>query len=226
MNRITMFATALAAGLATSTLAAQAPATPAPAATPAAAPASVPPQAIPAKVAIIAFEQAVVGCNEGQKALADLQGKYAPQKKKLEDLGAEIESLKKQLQALPANANDDQRAKLIKDIDTKEKLYQRDGEDASNAFNGEVQEALGKISQKLGNTAAKYVQDNGFTLLLNLVNNQQEPSPILWWAPTTDITEAVVNAYNAASGIAAPPPSAPAPRRTTPPAGATTAPKK
>jgi Skp family chaperone for outer membrane proteins len=222
MNRTMMFATALAAGLATSTLAAQAPA----AAAPAAAPASVPPQAVPAKVAIIAFEQAVVSCNEGQKTLADIQKKYEPQKKRLDDLGAEIDSLKKQLQALPATTPDDERAKRIKDIDTKEKQYQRDGEDASNAFNGEVQEALGKIAQKIGTTAAKYVKDNGFTILLNYANNQQEPSPILWFDQTTDITDAVVNAYNTVSGVAAPPPSAPTPHRTTPTGGSTTAPKK
>jgi outer membrane protein len=58
----------------------------------------------------------------------------------------------------------------------------------------------------------KYVQTNGFTLLLN-VGGQQQANPVLWFAETTDITQAVINEYNKVSGVAAPPPSAPAPAR-------------
>ncbi len=211
MKRIFVFATALAAGLATSTLAAQAPAA-------AAAPA---PQAIPAKVAVIAFEEAVVRTNEGQKAVADIQKKYEPKKAQIDTQAKEVDTLKAQLQALPANATDDQRASLIKNIDTKEKALQRDAEDAQNSYQGDLQEAYGKVAQKVGATAVKYVQDNGFTLLLNVGGNQQSANPVLWFATPTDVTQAVVNAYNTVSGVAAPPPSAPAPaarpRPATPP---------
>jgi outer membrane protein len=221
MNRTLAFA--LAAGLASSSLAV---AQTAPAAAPAAptAPTSVKPEAINARVAIIAFEAAVVNTNEGKKVFADLQKKYEPKKATLDALAAEVDSLKKQVQALPANTPDDERASRLKAIDTKEKQLQRDGEDATNAYQSDVQEGMAKIAQKLGATAVKYCQDNGFTLMLNeSAGQQQAPSPILWFAQQTDITEAVVNAYNLSSGVAAPPPSAPAPRRSAP---ATTAPKK
>ena len=50
------------------------------------------------------------------------------------------------------------------------------------------------------------------------INKKYEPQ---------NITQAVVNAYNASSGVAAPPPSAPSPtRRTTPAPGATTTPRR
>lgn len=210
MKRIFVFATALAAGLATSTLAAQAPAAAAAPAAPAAAPA---PQAIPAKIAVIAFEQAVVATNEGQRSVADVQKKYEPKKAQIDSENKEVETLKAQLQALPANATDDQRATLIKNIDTKEKALQRDAEDAQNSYQSDLQEAFGKVAQKVGGEAVKYVQANGFTLLLNVGGSQQSANPVLWNAPETDVTQAVVNAYNKASGVAAPPPSAPAPTR-------------
>ena len=210
MKRIFVFATAMAAGLATSTLAAQAPA-----AAPAAA---VTPQAVPAKIAIIAFEEAVVRTNEGQKAVADIQKKYEPKKAQIDSQAKEVDTLKAQLQALPANATDDQRATLIKNIDTKEKALQRDAEDAQNAYQSDLQEAYGKVAQKVGGTAVKYAQANGFTILLNVGGNQQTANPILWALPDTDVTQAVVNEYNKVSGIAAPPPSAPAPARRTAPA--------
>ena len=222
MNRTLVFATALATGLATSALFAQTPATaPAPTAAAHTTTAAAPPQAIPAKVAVIAFEQGVVATNEGQKAVAEVQKKFEPKKNGIDTQQTEVESLKKQLQALPSTTPDEERASRIKAIDTKEKSLQRDVEEAQTAYNSDVQEAYGKVAQKFGGTAVKYAQEHGFSLLLNIGGQQQLPT-VLWWQPETDITQAVVNAYNVASGVAAPAPSAPAPHRTTPP----TTPKK
>lgn len=217
MNRTLALASALAAGLASTTLTAQTPA----AAAATTAPSTVSPQAIPAKIAIIAFEQAVVATNEGQRAVADIQKKYEPKKSQIDTEASEVDSLKKQLQALPATTSDDERTSRLKAIDTKEKQLQRDAEDAQNSYNNDLQEAIGKIAQKVGGSAVKYAQDSGFTLLLNVSSQQQAPSPMLWWNQGTDITQAVVNTYNTSSGVAAPPPSGPAPTRRTPPASTT-----
>ncbi len=218
MNRTLVLATALAAGLAVPSLTAQAATSPA---APATAAPNVKPEAIPAKVAVIAFEQAVVATNEGQRAMADVQKKFEPQKTKIDGQAAEVDSLKKQVQGLPATTPDDERARRLRAIDEKEKALNRDAEDAQNAYQGDLQEAYGKVAQKVGAAAVKYAQDNGFTLMLNVGGNQQVPNPVLWFNQTTDITQAVVNAYNTSSGIAAPPPSAPAAHRATPPAGGT-----
>lgn len=225
MNRTLIFASALAVSLVSSSLAAQTPAKPATAA-PAAAPAPVVPVATPAMIAIIAFEEAVVTTNEGQKAMQDVQAKYEPKRKELEALNTEVENLQKQLQAMPANASDEDRAKLSRDIDAKGKKLQSDGQLTSDQANADAQDAFNKVARKVGGVAVKYAQDHGFTMLLNFPDPRtQTPNQILWFLPTSDITEAVVNAYNLSSGVAAPAPAAPTPaRRTTPPA--TTAPKK
>jgi Skp family chaperone for outer membrane proteins len=214
MNRNLVIATVLAAGLTASPLLAQAPAAAPAAPAPAAAPAPV---AVPAKVAVIAFEQAVVATNEGQRAVADIQKKYEPKKAAIDVQAKEVDSLKAQNQALPSTATDEARAKLLREIDTKEKSLQRDAEDAQNAYQADLQEAYGKVAQKVGATAVKYCQDNGFTMLLNSGGGQQAPNPLLWFdVAKMDVTQAVINAYNVSSGITAPPPSAPAPHRTTP----------
>jgi len=215
MNRNLFFATALATSLAASSLLAQTTKAPAPATTHAAAPAAEPavtPEAIPAKIAVIAFEQGVGATNEGQKAAADIAKKYESKKNELQTRSAEVDSLKKQYQALPATLSDDERASRLKDIDTKEKALQRDLEDAQNAYNSDIQEALGKIAQKFGGTAVKYAEDHGFTLLLNIGGQQGLPT-VLWFQRNTDVTQAVIDAYNVASGVAAPPPQAPTPHR-------------
>lgn len=217
MNRTLAFVSALGTGLMTVAVSAQT-AAPAQAAPALAAPATAPvaPQAIPAKIALIAFEQSVFATNEGQRAVQDVQKKYEPKKTQIDGLAQEVDSLKKQLQSAPATLTDEERASRLKNIDVKEKQLNRDAEDATAAYNADLQEAYGKLAQKVNAAMRKYVQDNGFTLLLD-VSGQQ--SPVLWAIPQTDVTEAVISAYNVASGVSAPPPSAPSatrPRSTTP----------
>ena len=215
MNRTLVLVSALGAGLTTAaglaqTTGPQAPAT----TTPAAAATAAAPQAIPAKIALVAFEQAVFATNEGQKAVQDVQKKYEPKKAQIDTLAAEVDSLKKQLQSAPATMADDERATRLKTIDTKEKQLNRDAEDATNAYNADLQEAFGKVAQKVSVTLKNYVSQNGFTLLLD-VSNQQN-NIIMWAVPNTDVTQAVVTAYNASSGVAAPPPAAPSAARPRP----------
>ena len=221
MNRNFALLTALAAGMTSAAGMAQTASTPAPAPAPTAAP--VPVQVVQAKIAVIEYEQATAATNEGQRALQALQKKYEPQKNQLQALQAEVDSLTKQLQGAPPTMTDDERASRARTIDTKQKQLQRDGEDATNAFNAELQDTLGAVAKKMGPIVIKYVQDNGYTMLLDNTG-QQGGLAVLWTQPgTTDISQAVVDAYNASSGVAAPAvPSAPAPARPRP---TTTTPK-
>lgn len=211
MNRTLTLVSALGAGLLTVAGMAQAPQ---PTTQPASA-AAVAPQAIPAKIALIAYEQVAAATNEGQRAIQELQAKYAPKKAQIDSESSEVDSLKKQAQSAPANESDEARASRNRSIDTKEKQLQRDAEDASTAYNADIQDALGKVAQKLGPTVVKYVQENGYTLLLD-ISGQQGGVNVMWAAPGTDISQAIITAYNTSSGVAAPVPSAPAPARTRP----------
>ncbi len=229
MNRSFIRLSALSAGLFTSAALAQttAPQTTAPQTGPRsaapAAPSTAPagtaaaPQAVPAKVALIAFQQAVFATNEGQRSVLDVQKKYEPKKAQIDSLQNEVDSLRKQLQSAPATLSEEERATRLRNIDTKEKQLSRDTEDASNAYNTDLQEAFGKVAQKFDPTMKSYVQQNGFTLLLDVSN---QASNVMWALQSIDVTQAVVDAYNRASGVAAPPPSAPSaatrPRPTTP----------
>jgi len=231
MNRTLVLVSALGAGLTMSAGMAQTagPQTAAPAASPstaAAAPvAAVVPQAVPAKIALIEFEQAAAATNEGQRSLQELQKKYEPKKAELQALGQEIQNLTQQLQAAPATMPDSERASRQRTIESKQKKYQLDGDDASAAYSADLQAALGKVAQKLGPVVIQYVQKNGYTMLLDNTG-QQGGVGVLWTQAGVDISQAVVDAYNASSGVAAPVPSAPSAARphTTTPKPATAAP--
>lgn len=211
MNRVSKFAT-LAVGVITlassSTLFAQASPAPAPA-TPVKA------EAIPAKVGLIAFEQAVFATNEGQQALATVSKKYEPQKAKIQAEQTELDSLQKQLQSA-TNISDEDRQSRVRTIDAKQKTLQRDGEDAQAAYQNDLQEAYGRIAGKVNAVMQKYASDNGYTMLLDVSG---QASNVLWAAEKTDVTRAVIDAYNAQSGVAAPAGGAapaPAPRSAAP----------
>jgi Skp family chaperone for outer membrane proteins len=223
MNRNLLVVTTLGVGMISAAGMAQAPAAPRPAAPAPAAPAAatppaapVVPEAIPAKIALVAFEQAVFATNEGQKAVLEVQKKYEPQKSKIDTLSNEIDGLKKQLGSLPATATAEDRASKQRVIDTKDKELQREAEDAQASYNAELQEAYGKVAAKVSVTLKNYVSQNGFTLLLDVSN---QSSAVMWALPSTDVTDAVIQAYNTSSGVAAPPPAAPSAAR---PSGSTT----
>jgi outer membrane protein len=177
----------------------------------AAAPASAP--AGPAKVAIIMFQAAVAQTNEGKRDFEEVEKKYQPKQTQLKQQSDEVDSLKKQLQAQSATLSDVERANRLKVIDDKEKALQRDGEDAQNDFQQEIQQTYSSVAQKVAGSVDDLAKRDGYTLVIDV---SQQQSPVLYAAQNTDITAAVIAAYNQKSGIAAPPPSAPTPSATRP----------
>jgi outer membrane protein len=171
-----------------------------------------PAPAAPAKVAVIAFQTAVGQTNEFQRDFADLQKKYEPKRAQLKSQSDEIESLEKQLQAQADKLNDAQRATQAKTIDDKKKQAQRFAEDAQNDLSQEMQEVFNGVASKVYDVLANYAQQQGFTLVVDESTNQQQAPIVLYASPSTDITKAVIDAYNVKSGVPAPPPAAAAPK--------------
>jgi outer membrane protein len=195
MKRVSVLAAVVASGFALS----------AAAQTPAVAPAGAP------KVAVIAFQAAVTATNEFQRNFGDLQKKFEPQRSQLKSLGDEVDSLTKQLQAQAATLSDADRAAKAKAIDDKKKQAQRIAEDAQNDYQQAMQDTFGKVAQKVDDVLNTYAKEQGFTVVIDATENQQQQPLVLYAAPSSDITKAIVDAYNAKSGVPAPPVEAPAP---------------
>jgi outer membrane protein len=175
-----------------------------------------------AKVAVIAFQTAVTATNEFQRDFGDVQKKFEPQRTQLQTLGTEVDTLTKQLQAQGANLSDAERASKAKTIDDKKKAAQRLAEDAQNDYQAAIQETFGKVAQKVDEILQSYSKQQGFTLVIDESQDQQQAPLVLYRADTVDITKAVVDAYNVKSGVPAPPPQAPnAPAPTARPAAKT-----
>ena len=189
-----------------------------PAESAAAAPANTTTAAAPAgppKIAVIAFQVAVGQTNEFQRNFADLQKKYDPKRQQLKTLSDEVDNLTKQLQTQGDKLSDAERATRAKTIDDKKKQLQRDGEDASNDFQNEMQEMYQGLASKVYDVLSTYAQQHSYTLVLDVA---QQQTPVLYAVDSTNITKPIIDAYNVKSGVPAPPaapagatPSAPMP---------------
>jgi outer membrane protein len=155
------------------------------------------------KVGTINIEQAVVGTNEGRRDFDALDKKLEPKKNELKQQNDEIEALQKQLQTQQDKLNEEARATLVNQIETKKKAFDRAVQDAQDDAQNQQKEIFTRILQKMAPVIVKYAQDNGLSMIVD-TSNPWPQSPILWAGPGVDITKPVVDIYNAQSGVAAP----------------------
>jgi len=174
------------------------------------------------KIAVIAFQVAVAQTNEGQRNFADLTKKYEPKRQQLKSMSDELESLTKQLQTQGSTLSDGERASRAKTIEDKKKVFDRDADDAKNDFQGAMQDMISGLASKVYDVLAAYAEKQGYSVVLD---EAQQGGPVLIANAKTDITKAVIEAYNVKSGVPAPPrePAAGAARPATQPAKPATA---
>jgi outer membrane protein len=151
-----------------------------------------------------------------------LQKKYEPKQAELKNQNDELEALKKQLSTQGDKLNEEALANLKKQIESKQKVFDRAVQDAQEEVGGQQQDIASRILSKMAPIIVKYSQDSGYTLIVD-TSKIWPQSPVLWWnAEAIDITKAVVDAYNVQSGVAAPAPAGGAtkPSATKPSSGA------
>jgi len=187
-------------------------------AAPGASPAAMVPSPNATKLAAINVEQAIFASNEGQRDMGALQKKFEPKTNDLKTKNDEIEALRKQ--ATATGATDARKAEIAREIEQKQKAFDRARQDAQEDFQAQQSEIGQRIFQKMGPVIMKYAQDNA----LGMINDTSTPwpnGPVLWANPASiDITKSIVDAYNAQSGVAAP--AAGTPTRPTPSTRSTT----
>jgi outer membrane protein len=186
------------------------------------------------RLGTINIEQAVIGSNEGQRDFEALRKKLEPKQNELKAQNDELESLNKQLQTQGDKLNEDARASLVKQIETKKKSFDRSVQDAQEDAQNQQKEIFQRILQKMAPVIIKHAQASGFGMIVD-TSNPWPQSPILWYGEQGDITKAVVDLYNTQSGVpaqaapggaAAAKPTPPKPAAPKPAAPAATAPPK
>src|SRR5690242_18081569 len=149
--------------------------------------------ATPTKVGIVHIQNAILATKDGQKAANDLQTKFSPTKSQIDKMQNDVMQVEDKLKKGSQTLSDDARQQLMRDRDQKATALKRATEDAQ----AEVEQEEGKIMQELGQrvmqVVAKYANDNGFAIILD-VSSQQ--TPVLWAANGIDITKEIVDMYD------------------------------
>ena len=155
------------------------------------------------KIGTINIEQAIFASNEGQRDFETLSKKLEPKQTELKGMNDEVESLKKQLNDQGSKLNDDSRGALVKQVEEKQKRLERSVQDARDDAQAQQNEIAQRILQKMAPIIVKYAGDKGFGVIMD-TSNPWPQGPVLWAGPSVDITKAIVDAYNAQSGVPAP----------------------
>jgi outer membrane protein len=155
------------------------------------------------KVAAINIEQAIFASNEGQRDMGALQKKFEPRSNDLKAKNDELDALRKQLNA--TGVTEEKKADIQRQIEQKQKAFDRERQDAQEEFQGQQSEIGQRIFQKMGSVIMKYAQENNLGMIID-TSTPWPNGPVLWANPASmDITKAVVDAYNVQSGVPAPP---------------------
>lgn len=149
--------------------------------------------AAPSRVAIIAFQGAVLATQEGQRAQTAMKAKFDPRKTQLEKRQADLRAMQQKLQGGGSTLAADVRAKLETDVASGTRSLNNDAED----LNSDVQQEEGKVMQgmaaKMGDIIKSYAAKNGYSIILD-VSSQQ--TPVLWAQPAVNITDDIVKLYD------------------------------
>lgn len=162
------------------------------------------------KVGVISVQGAIVGTKDGQKASQQLEAKYQPKQKDIQARQSEIASLEDQLRKGGNLMSDEKRTQLQRDIDEKKRRLQRDIQDAQEEFQGEQQQVLQGLGQRMMAVIEKYAKDNGYSMILDVSNPN---TPVLYASSGIDITQDIIALYDKSTvnGQPAVTPKSPAP---------------
>lgn len=150
------------------------------------------------KIGVINIQESIGKSAEGKKAFGELQKKYQPREQDLQRQQQDIGALQDQLQKQATTLSDEERARLSRELEDKQKILKRASEDANADFQNDSQEVIRRIGQKMLRVISEYAQQNSFALIMD---NAQ--IPVYYAAKEIDITDEIVKRYDTANPVEA-----------------------
>ncbi len=142
----------------------------------------------------VAFSAAVVQTAEAKHLFSDLQAKFGPRQTHLQQLNAQIESLKKQINDTAATLNEAEKSSKMHTLDTEERQLQREADDFKGDTDSASQQAFQAVAQKLYAFLQDYAKQHAYTLV---IDRGSDTAPVVWYAATNaDITVELIKAYD------------------------------
>lgn len=146
-------------------------------------------------LAILNVQEAISRTEEGQKLIRELEQKYQPARQRLENKNQSLSSMRDQYQKGANTMSEEARRNLARDIQKAEVDLQREMEDARGEFSQEQNELFNAVGSKMMAVIDTYSKGNGLGIVLDISNPQ---SPVLYAVNEVNITNAIIEAYDAA----------------------------
>ena len=159
------------------------------------------------KVAILnpdAFRQ---GINEMKIKLDALNVEFEPDRKRLEGMDNDLTNLKNKIQTQGNTVSVAVRNQWAEEAADKEKKLKREGEDLQAKAEKRYQEVTEPIFTKVNKLLDTYCQQRNIVMVLHA--EAVRTGVLLFFQPTTDITQDFMNEYNKANPASAPQAAAP-----------------
>jgi outer membrane protein len=175
-------------------------------------------QTAPTKIGVVDLQSVIIKTKEGEKAAAELKAKFAPKQVEFEKKQQEIAGMQTQLRNGQNTMSEENKQKLMREIDQKNNLLKRDTEDANADLEQEQQRVMGELVPKIVSVLNKYATENGFALVLDISSQQ---TPVLFASNAVELTRDLISAYDKSSAMTTPT----QPKMSTPPPAVTPPPK-
>jgi outer membrane protein len=142
----------------------------------------------------VAFNAAVLQTAEARQMFRDLQSKFAPRQTHLQQLNAQVEALKKQINDSSATFSEADKLAKSRTLDTEERQLQRDADDFKSDTDSASQQAFQTVAQKMYAFLQEYAKQHAYSLV---IDRGSDAAPVVWYAaPNADITAELIKAYD------------------------------
>jgi outer membrane protein len=149
------------------------------------------------KIGVINMQGAIANTGEGKKAFAELQKKYEPRQKDLQQLQQSVASKQDQLQRQNTTLSEEEQRRLNREIETEQTRLKRLQEDLQADAQADQQEVVNRVGQKMVRLMNDYAQQNGYSIIMD-----GGPQMALYYvAPQIDLTEIMIKRYDAANPV-------------------------
>jgi outer membrane protein len=155
----------------------------------------------PTKIGVVDLQTVIIKTKDGEKAAATLKAKFAPKEAEFEKKRADLSALQTQLRNGQNTMSEENKQRLMREIDQKTNLLKRDTDDVNQDIDAEQQRMMGELIPKIMNVLNKYATENGFAVVLDI---SSQNTPVLFASNTIELTTTLISAYDKSAPMSAP----------------------
>ena len=147
------------------------------------------------KVGVINIQAAIAGTAEGKQSAAELQSQFAPRTTELQNLQKQGQDLSARLQNGQTTLNDEEKARLQRQLDQLNRTFQRKQQEFQEDTNEAQQDVVNRIGRKMIDVLDKYSKENSYSVILDESSQQ---TPVIYASNQVDVTQEIIRLYDQA----------------------------